>query len=84
MDPQSGLSFDNHYFTTVNRKRGLFKSDAALLTNKGSAKIVNQLLKLKFKGFLSEFAESVQKMGAIGVLTGNAGEIRNKCRVVNS
>ncbi|XXG54282.1 hypothetical protein AAC387_Pa03g2207 [Persea americana] len=66
------------------QNRGLFESDTALLTNKGSSKIVNQLLKLKSKDFLSEFAESVQKMGAIGVLTGNAGEIRNQCRVVNS
>lgn len=82
MDPQSGLAFDSHYFTTLNQNRGLFQSDAALLTNKGSAKIVNQMLNPK--AFLSQFAVSMQKMGAIGVLTGKAGEIRKQCRVVNS
>ncbi|TYI49031.1 hypothetical protein E1A91_D12G007600v1 [Gossypium mustelinum] len=81
MDPGSGLAFDNNYYVTLKQNKGLFQSDAALLTNKSSRDVVDKLL--DSKEFFKEFAKSMEKMGAIGVLTGNAGEIRNKCYVVN-
>lgn len=81
MDPGSSLNFDNHYFTTLKLKEGLFQSDAALLTNKGSSDIVNEML--ASGKFFAEFEKSMKRMGAIGVLTGTAGEIRKKCSVVN-
>ncbi|KAF6141112.1 hypothetical protein GIB67_006557 [Kingdonia uniflora] len=81
LDPQSSLSFDTRYFNALLQKKGLLVSDAALLTNVGSAQIVNQFQNpIKF---FVEFAKSMKKMGAMGVLTGNAGEIRKQCRVVN-
>ncbi|KAK2992685.1 hypothetical protein RJ640_014935, partial [Escallonia rubra] len=79
MDPQSSLSFDTQYFTTLNQNKGLFQSDAALLTDRVSAKIVKQLQVPK--DFFSEFGKSMKKMGAMEVLTGNAGEIRKNCRI---
>ncbi|KAE8701462.1 Peroxidase 39 [Hibiscus syriacus] len=82
MDPGSVLKFDNNYYLTVKQHKGLFQSDAALLTNNVSRHIVHKLLEDEEK-FFEEFAESMKKMGAIGVLTGNAGEIRKKCFVVN-
>ncbi|KAJ4722276.1 Peroxidase [Melia azedarach] len=81
MDPQSSLSFDSHYYKIVLQHKGLFQSDAALLTDGNSANIVSQLQNPRV--FFREFAESVKKMGAVEVLTGNAGEIRKQCRVVN-
>ncbi|KAF8016958.1 hypothetical protein BT93_H2223 [Corymbia citriodora subsp. variegata] len=81
MDPQSSLSFDGHYFDTLTENKGLFQSDAALLTNQGAAKVVQQLQLPA--AFFSEFGKSMKKMGAIEVLTGTAGEIRKQCRVVN-
>ncbi|MBA0562015.1 hypothetical protein Golob_007104 [Gossypium lobatum] len=81
MDPGSGLTFDNNYYVTLKQNKGLFQSDAALLTNKSSSDVVDKLL--DSKEFFKEFAKSMEKMGAIGVLTGNAGEIRKKCYVVN-
>ncbi|KAK3039037.1 hypothetical protein RJ639_027522 [Escallonia herrerae] len=81
MDPQSSLSFDTQYFTTLNQNKGLFQSDAALLTDRVSATIVKQLQVPK--DFFSEFGKSMKKMGAMEVLTGNAGEIRKNCRIVN-
>ncbi|KAA3463084.1 peroxidase 3-like [Gossypium australe] len=81
MDPGSGLTFDNNYYVTLKQNKGLFQSDAALLTNKSSRDVVDKLL--DSKEFFKEFAKSMEKMGAIGVLTGNAGEIRKKCYVVN-
>ncbi|OMO77826.1 heme peroxidase, plant/fungal/bacterial [Corchorus capsularis] len=81
MDPRSSLNFDNNYYHVLKRNMGLFQSDAALLTDKKALKSVNEMLNPS--KFFKEFAISMQKMGAIGVLTGNAGEIRNKCSVVN-
>ncbi|OMP06603.1 Plant peroxidase [Corchorus olitorius] len=81
IDPRSSLNFDNNYYHVLKRNMGLFQSDAALLTDKKALKSVNEMLNPS--KFFQEFAISMQKMGAIGVLTGNAGEIRNKCSVVN-
>ncbi|KAK2632401.1 hypothetical protein EUGRSUZ_L01603 [Eucalyptus grandis] len=81
MDPGSPLSFDSHYYKAVNRKQGLFQSDAALLTNLESRKIVNELLDQD--GFFTEFGQSMKRMGAVEVLTGSNGEIRKKCNVIN-
>ncbi|KAI3469457.1 hypothetical protein Pfo_026120 [Paulownia fortunei] len=81
MDPGSSLTFDNHYFPTLKLQQGLFQSDAALLTNNIANGIVNEML--SSAKFFTEFGQSMKKMGAIGVLTGTAGEIRKKCSVVN-
>ncbi|PIN10143.1 Peroxidase [Handroanthus impetiginosus] len=81
MDPNSTLSFDSHYFSAVNRNQGLFQSDAALLTNTTSAKIVTQFESPA--AFLTQFRRSMMKMGGIQVLVGDEGEIRKNCRVVN-
>lgn len=44
MDPdQSSLSFDSHYFKIVSQNKGLFQSDATLLTNPQSAQMVEML-----------------------------------------
>ncbi|XP_074266764.1 peroxidase 56-like, partial [Silene latifolia] len=82
MDPDSFLTFDNHYYSSLKGQKGLFQSDAALLTDKKASKHVEELLKSP-KNFFDQFAVSVQKMGAIKVLTGDQGQIRKKCNVVN-
>ncbi|KAJ6976972.1 peroxidase 3-like [Populus alba x Populus x berolinensis] len=82
MDPGSSQNFDASYFVILQQQKGLFQSDAALLTDKKSKKIVGELLELT--DFLKEFSQSMKRMGAIGVLTGNSGEIRKKCGVINS
>ncbi|WCJ23581.1 Peroxidase superfamily protein [Euphorbia peplus] len=81
MDPTSPLSFDTSYYKILKQNKGLFTSDAALLTNKGSNNIVSELL--DSDNFFTEFAQSMKRMGAVQVLTGNAGEIRKRCRVIN-
>ncbi|XP_019051478.1 PREDICTED: peroxidase 27-like [Nelumbo nucifera] len=81
MDPRSDESFDNHYFVSLKQHKGLFQSDAALLTTKISSNIVNELI--NSRKFFTEFAQSIKKMGAIEVLTGTNGEIRKKCNAVN-
>ncbi|GLU03444.1 hypothetical protein SLE2022_206450 [Rubroshorea leprosula] len=82
MDPGSALNFDNHYYVTLEQHKGLFQSDAALLTNRGARKIVRNFL--NSSTFFGQFAESMVKMGDIEVLTGEQGQIRKRCAFVNS
>ncbi|OMO98385.1 Plant peroxidase [Corchorus olitorius] len=82
MDPGSSLTFDNDYFKIIKQNKGLFQSDAALLTNQGSSNIVDEMLNSNIR-FFTEFERSMEKVGAIEVLTGSSGEIRKKCNVIN-
>ncbi|KAM6568205.1 hypothetical protein CsatB_016190 [Cannabis sativa] len=82
MDPGSALKFDSSYYGVVLKHKGLFTSDAALVTNKVARNTVQELVHQN--DFFLEFALSMKKMGAIEVLTGTAGEIRKKCWAVNS
>ncbi|BBN17484.1 peroxidase [Marchantia polymorpha subsp. ruderalis] len=82
MDATNG-TFDNEYFTDVKSQRGLFSSDAALLTSPLGRRIVRE--SAAYPGsFLREFGKSMVKMGNIDVLTGSAGEIRRVCSAVNN
>ncbi|XP_030462532.2 peroxidase 3-like [Syzygium oleosum] len=81
MEPLTPLTFNNNYYVILQQHRGLFESDAALLTNATSAKITREML--NSDEFFEDFRESIKKMGAIGVLTGKSGEIRKVCSKVN-
>ncbi|KAK4775354.1 hypothetical protein SAY86_010289 [Trapa natans] len=81
MDPQSGTNFDSSYFTSVTQNKGLFVSDAALLTDRGASNIVKELTSQA--KFFTEFGQSMKRMTAIGVLTGTTGEIRKACGKIN-
>lgn len=84
MDPGSFRTFDLSYYKLVLKRRGLFQSDAALLTNPTARSLVNQLAGGSLASFNAQFATSMEKMGRIQVKTGSAGEIRRNCAVVNS
>ncbi|KAL3517507.1 hypothetical protein ACH5RR_020096 [Cinchona calisaya] len=81
MDPITPTKFDTNYYVILKRNEGLFQSDAALLTNTSAKSFVNRLINPSL--FLSEFARSMVRLGNVGVLTGDSGEIRENCRVVN-
>ncbi|KAI5650652.1 hypothetical protein M9H77_36657 [Catharanthus roseus] len=81
MDPQSSTNFDNHYYVALKQNKGIFRSDAALLTDPKSVALV-QLFQNPIL-FFESFARSVIKMGEVGVLINGQGEIRKNCRVVN-
>lgn len=84
MDPGSFRTFDLSYYSLVLKRRGLFQSDAALLTDSRTKSFITQILNGNLKNFYQEFAASMEKMGRVGVKTGSAGEIRKHCAVVNS
>ncbi|XP_031106520.1 peroxidase 27-like [Ipomoea triloba] len=83
MDPGSAKIFDTSYYTLVSKRRGLFESDAALLTNSVTKAYVQQQMNPSTATFFKDFGDSMVKMGNIGVLTGKAGEIRKICSRIN-
>ncbi|CAL9113602.1 peroxidase 5 [Musa acuminata AAA Group] len=82
MDPPSPLTFDSSYYKNLLAHRGLFTSDQTLMSKHGTATLVKRFAK-KPALFKKKFAAAMVKMGSIGVLTGEQGEIRTNCRVVN-
>ncbi|VAI72495.1 unnamed protein product [Triticum turgidum subsp. durum] len=84
MDPGSFKTFDTSYYRHVAKRRGLFRSDAALLFDNTTREYVQRIATGKFDGeFFKDFSASMIKMGDIGVLTGAEGEIRKKCYAPN-
>ncbi|XP_048544549.1 peroxidase 1-like [Triticum urartu] len=84
MDPGSFKTFDTDYFKLVSKRRGLFHSDGALLTDPFTRAYVQRHATGAFKDeFFADFAASMIKMGNANPLTGSQGEIRKKCNVVN-
>ncbi|KAG6438350.1 hypothetical protein SASPL_103290 [Salvia splendens] len=73
---------DVAYYRAVATNRGLFTSDQTLLTDQQTRAQVFQNAQNPFI-WKSKFASAMVNMGKIGVLTGNAGEIRKDCRVIN-
>lgn len=84
MDVFTPKTLDNLYYDGLQIKRGLFTSDATLLTDPNTKTVVddssgrNNLCKWQ-----RNFAAAMIKMGMIIELSGNQGEIRRKCNVVN-
>ncbi|KAL3633903.1 hypothetical protein CASFOL_022665 [Castilleja foliolosa] len=78
----SSSRFDNSYFKSLVNRSGLLQSDQALMGDNKTAAIVLSYIKFPFL-FANDFATSMVKMSNIGVLTGQQGEIRKNCRVVN-
>ncbi|CAI0468134.1 unnamed protein product [Linum tenue] len=82
MDPGSFKTFDDGYFKLVAKRRALFQSDAAMLDDVETKAYVEKSLTAG-STFLKDFGESMVRMGRIGVLTGQAGEIRKVCYQIN-
>lgn len=78
MDPATPNTFDNAYFKNLQGGRGLFSSDQVLFTDSRSKATVNQFA-LNGAAFNRAFVLAMTKLGRVGVLTGNQGEIRNDC-----
>ncbi|XVF12775.1 hypothetical protein REPUB_Repub08aG0148600 [Reevesia pubescens] len=73
---------DAGYYVDILANRGLFTSDHTLLRNPATANQVAQYARNPMQ-WRAKFAAAKVKMGQIEVLTGTAGEIRAKCRVIN-
>ncbi|KAK4424180.1 Peroxidase 10 [Sesamum alatum] len=82
LDSQSMYRFDNTYYKNLMNKNGLLESDQALVLDPKTAAMVEDYSTDPFL-FSKDFSASMVKLGNIGVLTGQGGEIRKKCRSVN-
>jgi peroxidase len=82
MDLITPTKLDNKYYVGLTNNLGLFKSDAALLTDATMKALVDSFVRSEATWKI-KFARSMVKMGQIEVLTGTQGEIRRNCRVIN-
>ncbi|XP_027347875.1 peroxidase 10-like [Abrus precatorius] len=84
LDTMTPHFFDNMYYRNLVKNLGLLQTDQALMHDKTTASLV-----IKYSDwpgqlhFYHDFDASLGKMSLIGVLTGQQGEIRKNCRVVN-
>lgn len=82
MDPTTPQTFDNAYFRNLQQGMGLFTSDQTLFTDARSQGTVN-LFAANNTAFQQAFITAITKLGRVDVKTGNQGEIRHDCSVVN-
>lgn len=78
MDPTTPNTFDNDYYKSLQQGKGLFTSDQTLFTDNRSKATVN-LFASNPAAFQRAFITAMTKLGRVGVLTGNRGEIRRDC-----
>ncbi|XP_078446912.1 peroxidase 1-like [Wolffia australiana] len=74
---------DVQYYRNLKAGKGVLISDQTLWTSSLTANLVNSFAQ-KPNLWAKKYADAMVRMGAIDVLTGNQGEIRVKCSVVNS
>ncbi|KAH7287303.1 hypothetical protein KP509_32G049200 [Ceratopteris richardii] len=82
LDPVSTHVFDNGYFKSLLDGRGVFTSDVSLVADNRTRPWV-ELFAADEKAFLRQFGKSLRKMGKIGVLSGEQGQIRKQCWIRN-
>ncbi|XP_030470348.1 probable peroxidase 61 [Syzygium oleosum] len=84
LDPDSGssYSFSKFFYARVLKHEAVLGIDQQIASNNDSSQIAQEY-DASFEDFRKMFALSMSRMGNIKVLTGNQGQIRENCRVVN-
>lgn len=83
LDLGTPATFDNQYYVNLLAGEGLLPSDQALVNGDDKTReIVESYVQDPF-AFFEDFKNSMLRMGSLGVLTGNNGEIRRNCRALN-
>ncbi|KAH7839052.1 hypothetical protein Vadar_034281 [Vaccinium darrowii] len=82
LDVTTPLIFDNAYFKNLVKNEGLLHSDQQLF-NGGSTDSLVTTYSTNSVTFYADFASAMVKMGSLGALTGNDGQIRTNCRKIN-
>ncbi|KAJ8750346.1 hypothetical protein K2173_014261 [Erythroxylum novogranatense] len=81
-NPTSAFIVDKSYYQQIQNHFGILRIDQLLaldpITQSTVANIVSS------DDFSTKFGEAMVKLGRVGVLTGEEGEIRNSCRAVNT
>ncbi|KAK1291663.1 Peroxidase 45 [Acorus calamus] len=82
LDPDTPQTFDNHYYTNLQKGMGLLTSDQVLFNDPRARPTVN-LFASNATAFEEAFARAMTKLGRVGVKTGGEGEVRRDCNVIN-
>ncbi|AAG12793.1 peroxidase, putative; 81098-80059 [Arabidopsis thaliana] len=82
LDQMTPLEVDNQIYKQIKSQRGILRIDQNLGLDDSTSRIVSNFA-LNETLFGERFAEAMQIMGEIKVLTGNSGEIRTNCIVVS-
>lgn len=83
LDQGTPFGFDNGFYNQILSNRGVLFIDQQLALDPSSRDLVTTFAR-NDDSFQQRFADAMVKMGSIGVLVGNDGEIRRNCRVFNS
>ncbi|OVA06922.1 Plant peroxidase [Macleaya cordata] len=81
-DPETSFLFDNQYYRNLIAHKGLFQSDSVLLSDGRTEKIVEEFANNQDR-FFQKWEDSFLKLTSVGVKTGDEGEIRRSCTVIN-
>lgn len=73
---------DVKYYLDLEVKRGVLTSDQTLTSNPSTSRMV-KIYSKNPSVWREKFGRAMVKMGAIDVLTGSQGEIRQNCRIIN-
>jgi hypothetical protein len=76
MDLATPNAFDNAYFGSLLSQRGVLHSDQQLFSG-GATYAANA------RQFCTDFAAAMVRLGSIGMLTGNQGQVRVSCSRMN-
>lgn len=87
LDRGSGNTFDIQILRNIRSGFAVIESDAALYQDDSTRAVVDSYFGLFSSlfgpSFEEDFAESMVRMGSIGVQTGSDGEIRRVCSAFN-
>ncbi|XBI48764.1 hypothetical protein VPH35_112437 [Triticum aestivum] len=79
-DPETPDDLDNQYYDNVQKRKVLFKSDAALMSSETTLRLVDNHAKDP-QEWLKQFQAAMVKMGSIEVKTEANGQIGKNCRL---
>jgi len=82
-DQGTPADLDNQYYRNVLAGKVLFNSDWALTSDNTTRQMVADNAGNQAQ-WAAKFIDAMRKMGALGVLTGDQGEVRSFCNVTNS
>ncbi|EAZ39908.1 hypothetical protein OsJ_24348 [Oryza sativa Japonica Group] len=84
LDADTPTEFDNGYYKNLLRDMGLLETDQKLLPDSRTGEFVRELAGARPELIRHQFADSMRRLGAAQVLTGDEGEVRLKCSAINS
>ncbi|KAL0920844.1 hypothetical protein M5K25_010017 [Dendrobium thyrsiflorum] len=79
---ESAMKLDGSYYSLLKQGMGLLESDQTLMKDTKTRRLVRKMNKHP-RRWAEKFALAMIKLGKLDVLTGDQGEVRKTCRIVN-